>query len=522
MKTRLAVLLGLGGALAALAPPLTASNHREAPITALDHKADITDLYAFMGYGASSAGKVTLIMGVDPLLDTANGPNWFPFDDEILYELKIDNDHDAREDITLQFRFETDQRLPSLFQVYAGADNGYAAPPNSPSPVPPGTPIVPPRIASFDSAGLGQRQRYTVKAIRGNDQFDLRPVDGRQLYAVPANVGPRTMDYAALYQQGSFTLPSGVKVFAGTTDDAFWIDLGAAFDTFNLRSSVAPGVLSAAQDAANVNIAPDTVSGYGVNTIAIEIPVNLLTRTGRVEPATSPAATLGIWGTTSRPRVSVRRNVNGVPDRSGLFRQVQRVGNPLINELIIGTGSKDRFSMDQPSNDAQFAGFFADPSLPRVLNALTGGVLAIPAAPRLDLRPLVQYVPPIAAAGTPPGPIADLLRLNTGVAPTPLASASRLGVLGGDGAGFPNGRRVFDDVTDIALRVVAGGVLAAPFPGFNADINGRLGDGVNVNDAPYELQFPYVALSPSGRDRRHIDPTEPGCTAGGGAPCPGL
>jgi hypothetical protein len=198
------------------------------------------------------------------------------------------------------------------------------------------------------------------------------------------------------------------------------------------------------------------------------------------------------------------------------------MGNPLINELIIGTGSKDRFSMDQPSNDAQFAGFFADPSLPRVLNALTGGVLAIPAAPRLDLRPLVQYVPPIAAAGTPAGPLADLLRLNTGVAPTPLASASRLGVLGGDGAGFPNGRRVFDDVTDIALRVVAGGVLAAPFPGFNADINGRLGDGVNVNDALYEVQFPYVALSPSGRDRRHIDPTEPGCTAGGGAPCPGL
>ena len=522
MTKPFAVLFGIGAAIAGLAPSLTASNHREAPITALDHKADITDLYAFMGYGPGSAGKVTIIMSVDPLLDTANGPNWFPFDDEILYELKVDNNNDAVEDVTLQFRFETDQRLPSLFQVYAGADNGYAAPPNSPAPVAPGTPIVPPRITSFDSAGLGQRQRYTVTAIRGNGQYELRPTDGRELYAVPANVGPRTMDYAALYQQGSYSLPSDIKVFAGTTDDAFWIDLGAAFDTFNLRSSVAPGVLSATQDAAAENFASDTVSGYGVNTLAVEIPVRLLTRTGRVEPASSAAATLGIWGTTSRPRVSVRRNVNGVPDRSGLFRQVQRVGNPLINELIIGTGSKDRFSMDHPSNDAQFVNFFADPSLPRVLNALTAGVLAIPGAPRMDLRPLVQYVPPIAAAGTPTGPIADLLRLNTGVAPTPVASASRLGVLGGDGAGFPNGRRVFDDVTDIALRVVAGGVLAAPFPGFNANINGRLGDGVNVNDAPYESQFPYVAHSPSGRDRRHIDPTEPGCTAGGGAPCPGL
>jgi hypothetical protein len=522
MTRRWIFLLGIGAALATLTPPLTAANHREAPITALDHKADITDVYAFMGYGPGSTGKVTIIMGVDPLLDTANGPNWFPFDDEILYEIKVDNDHDAREDVTLQFRFETDQRLPSLFQVYAGVENGAVAPPNSPAPVPPGTLIVPPRITSFDSAGLGQRQRYSVTAVRGHQQFELRPLDGRALFAVPANVGPRTMDYAALFDEGIYTLPAGIRVFAGTTDDAFWIDLGGAFDTFNVRSTVAPGVLSASQDAANVNFAADTVSGYAVNTLAIEIPANLLTSTGRVEPATSPAATLGIWATTSRPRVSVRRNIDGVPDRSGLFRQVQRMGNPLINELIIGTGSKDRFSMDHPANDVQFVRFFADPALPRVLNALTGGVLAIPSVPRVDLKPLVLYAPPIAAPGTPTGPVADLLRLNTGVPPTPVTLAKRLGVLAGDNAGFPNGRRVFDDVTDIALRVVAGGVLAAPFPGFNPAINGRLGDGVNVNDAPYLSGFPYVSLAPSGRDRRHNDPTEPGCTAGGGAPCPGL
>ncbi len=524
MARRLALLLGIAALLGAVSPPLTASNHREAPITALDHKADITDVYAFMSYGPGGAGngKVTLILGVDPLLDMANGPNWFPFDDEILYEIKIDNNNDARADISLEFRFETEQRLPSLFQVYAGADNGYFSPANSPAPVPPGSLIVPPRITSFSSPGLGQRQRYTVTAVLGNI-FPVRlgSPSGQPLYAVPANVGPRTMDYVSLFNQGIYDLPAGIKVFAGSTDDAFWIDLGAAFDTFNLRNTVAPGVLSAAQDAANVNIAPDTVSGYGVNTIAIEIPVQFLTRTGRVEPATSPAATLGVWATTSRPRVSVRRNNTGVIDRSGQFRQVQRMGNPLINELIIGTGSKDRFSMDAPRNDAQFANFFADPALPRVLNALTNGVLAIPAAPRVDLRPLVQYVPPIAAAGTSPGPVADLLRLNTGVAPTSPASASRLGVLGGDNAGFPNGRRVFDDVTDIALRVVAGGVLAAPFPGFNAAVNGMLGDGVNVNDAPYLTSFPYVAYAPSGRDRRHLDPTEPGCTAGAGAPCPG-
>jgi hypothetical protein len=131
----------------------------------------------------------------------------------------------------------------------------------------------------------------------------------------------------------------------------------------------------------------------------------------------------------------------------------------------------------------------------------------------------VQYVPPISAVGTPRGPIADLLRLNTGVPPTAEVSINRLGILGGDPAGFPNGRRLQDDVVDLALRLVVGGVLAAPFPGFNPSIGGRLGDGVNVNDAPYRSTFPYLSNAPSGRNRRHIDPGEPGCTAGAGAPC---
>lgn len=177
--------------------------------------------------------------------------------------------------------------------------------------------------------------------------------------------------------------------------------------------------------------------------------------------------------------------------------------------------------MDQPRNDSQFASFFLDPALARVVNALTNGTVAIPTPPRLDLLPVVTYAPPIAATGTPTGPIADLLRLNTGVAPTPTTLQNRLGLLGGDPAGFPNGRRVFDDVTDLALRLVVGGVLAAPFPGFNPAIGGRLGDGVNVNDAPYRTSFPYLANAPSGRTRRHVDPGEPACTPlfGGGAPC---
>jgi hypothetical protein len=145
--------------------------------------------------------------------------------------------------------------------------------------------------------------------------------------------------------------------------------------------------------------------------------------------------------------------------------------------------------------------------------------VAIPAPPRNDLLPLVTYAPPIAATGTPAGPVADVLRLNTGVMPTSPTAINRLGLIGGDPAGFPNGRRLQDDVTDIALRVVVGGVLAAPFPGYTPGINDRLGDGVNVNDAPYRLNFPYLGNCPSGRDRRHIDPGEPGCTAGAGPPC---
>jgi hypothetical protein len=506
----------------ALAVPLTCppaafpSNHREAPITALDHKADITDVYAFRSYQIGKTDNVTLIMCVDPFLEPANGPNWFPFDPDILYEINVDNNNDAVADIVFQFRFTTEQRLPNLFTVYAGVPGGANAPGNSPPPVAPGTLIVPPRIMSFGDPGLGMRQSYGVTMLKDRKATTLTNAAGGAFFTVPANVGPRTMDYAALFDAGIYTTTNGLRTFAGTTDDGFWIDLGGAFDTLNTSKS--PPVLSAAEDAANVNLASDTLSGYAVNSIAIEVPISVLTRTGAIEPATSTAATIGIWATTSRPHRTVRRQARP-PVSSGKFSQIQRVGNPFINELLIGTGFKDQFSLAQPVNDSQFGSFFLDPTLARVVNALTGGVVAIPSPPRNDLLPVVTYAPPIAAPGTPAGPIADLLRLNTGVAPTPEASINRLGLLGGDPAGYPNGRRLQDDVTDIALRFVVGGVLAAPFPGFNPDIGGRLGDGVNVNDAPYRNAFPYLADAPSGRNRRHIDPGEPGCTAGAGAPC---
>ena len=496
----------------ALAPGATleAANHREAPITALDHKADITDVYAFVSYDADQVAgetpeKVTFIMSVDPLLEPGNGPTLFPFDPDIVYSIKIDNNHDAIVDLKFEFRFSTEYQLPDVYTAVAGFGDDGAFDPKT------GDLVVPPQIRDFDNVGLNQRQTYTVTAKKAGGQIELMNSDGSPFYAVPGNAGPRTMDYEALFDAGTYTLDNGISIFAGTVDDAFWIDLGAAFDTANFRTlgSGVPGVLTAAEDAADENFASDTVSGYAVNSIAIEVPIELLTSTGRIEAPDSPDAVIGVWATTSRPRYTVRQSPEP-PISGGELRQVQRMANPLINELIIGIGSKDRFSMDLPANDAQFEGFLLDPPIVPIVEALYGGALAVPEAPRLDLLVLANYTEPVAPPGTPTGPTADLLRLNTGTPATPLADTSRLGVIGGDDAGFPNGRRVFDDVVDITLRVAVGGVLDPTFPGYDPALNGMLGDGVNVNDTDYRTEFPYLGSAPDGRNRRHIDPGEDG------------
>jgi hypothetical protein len=490
---------------------VAAASASAAPI---EHEGRISDVFAFRSYDGGATPRVTLILCADPLEESGEGPGWRPFDPEVLYEIKIDNDEDTVADIVFRFRFATEQRLPNILTAYFGAGAGVVAPANSPAPVPPGTLIVPPKIASFSSPGLGQRQAYTVTMIKGGVATPITGVG--PFFAVPPNAGPRTVDYDALFAAAinTTTLPS-VRVFAGNVDDPSFGDRGAFFDTLNTPTNAY--ILSPVEDAQLANGPSDTLSGFAVNAIAIEVPVSLITRTGAVEAASSPAATIGVWGSTARPRLTVRR-APLPPQSAGAFSQVDRRGNPLTSELLIGTAFKQRFALDQPKNDAQFSAFFLDPLLARTFNAVTAGALAIPTPPRVDLLPLLTYAPPIAAPGTVPGPVADLLRLNTGVAPTAPASASRLGLLGGDPAGYPNGRRLFDDVFDVALRLVAGGVLAGP-PFSTSGINSRLGDGVNVNDAPYRTTFPYLASAPSGRNRRHIDPGEPGCTAGVGASC---
>lgn len=506
-----------------------AANHREAPLTALDQKADITDFFAFVSY--DNPDKVALLLNVDPLLEPSNGPNYFPFDPEIVYAIRVDNDHDAVEDVVFEFRFKTQNRLPNVFTGFVGAGTGVVAPGNSPAPVAPGTLIVPPAITALDgpgSEGLGLRQKFSV-TIKKSKNGELKTVfhkdmdaNGKMLFAVPSNVGSRTMpNYTALASQGIYDLGRGIKVFSGTVDDPFWIDLGAAFDSLNFRDVVAPGVLSAAQDAANTNDTADDVAGFNVNTIAIEVPKNFLTQGSKTFSATDALAVIGTWGTTSRPKVKIYDDKPGRKAKvSEELVQIQRMGNPLFNELIIGTGFKDKFSMSLPKNDKQFANFALDPLLARVLNAVTGGQLTIPTPPRTDLLPLVQYVAPICPGCTTAqskGPIADLLRLNTGIPSTPANKRSRLGAIAGDLGGFPNGRRVSDDVLDIAGRAVAGVLAGEPFA--SSPLNSRIGDGVNVNDVPYQETFPYVGWAQSGRDSRHIDPGEPGCTANAGLDC---
>ncbi len=510
--TSLALALGM----LCLTPSASfASSHREAPVTALDHPADITDFYAFVSY--DHPDRVTFVVNVDPFLEPSNGPNYFPFDPNVLYEIKVDNTFTANANVTFQFRFNTEYRAPTLFTSAAGAGAGINAPANSPAPVAPGTQVVPPAITALDgpgAAGLGVRQNYTVTMVKNGTPTQLVGGSGSKLYAVPSNVGPRTMpNYAALAQQGIYNLTGGsssgdVRVFAGTVADPFFIDLGASFDSFNFRAGAGGGVLSPAADADDhTNTAPNSQSGFDVNTIVIEVPIAMLTSDGQRHAATDPKATIGAWATTSRPQVTIRRAPEG-PINSGNYNQIQRLANPLINELVIGTGYKDTWSMSEPKYDAQFLPFDADPTLARVLNAVYG--INIPPPPRYDLAVLLTYAPPIAAAGTPTGPYADLLRLNTGIPPTPLAQRKRMGVLAGDLAGFPNGRRLTDDVLDIAARVVGGGVLN---PKYNVAPNNRIGDGVNAPDVATQETFPYVHFSYSGRDSRHVDPSEVGCGA---------
>jgi len=492
---RLIATVAFTMALFTLVPArLFASSHREAPITALDRSADVTDWYAFVSY--DHPDKVTMILNVDGFLEPSNGPNYFPFDPNVRYDMKVDNNRDGVEDVTFRFRFKTDIRLPNVFTGFVG---GIAN-------IPPIT-----SLSGKGSEGLNLRQTYTVSMVKNGVETDL--TGGKTLYAVPSNVGPQTMPkYDDLFKQGIYDLGNGVRVFAGTVDDPFYIDLGAAFDSLNFRMGVG-GVLSQQEDEDDMhNYASDSVAGFNVNSIVLEVPTTMLTVDHKLHNAGDKDAVIGTYGSTSRRRVTVRRS-NDVGDDNSQWRQVNREGNSLINELIIGTGHKDKFSTDDPKNDQQFSKFVLDPLLAQLFASLG---IPVPPPPRNDLLLLVQYEPPICpgCGSGDTGPIADLLRLNTGIPPTKVGEQKRLGFLVGDNAGFPNGRRPIDDVVDIAARAV-GGILVD-----QQKYGTRIGDGVNINEDGYGATFPYVKPAHSGRNSHHIGPGQKGCSGQANDICP--
>ncbi|PYQ53026.1 MAG: hypothetical protein DMF78_10010 [Acidobacteria bacterium] len=421
-----------------------ASSHREAPLISQDPTADNTDVYAFVS--PADPGKVTLISNFIPLEAPSGGPNFFKFDDNVLYEIHVDNNGDAVEDITFQFRFTTEVRNGSTFLYNVGP------------------------VTSLDSPNLIVVQRYTLTRVKGGRGSANRETLATGLLTAPNNVGINSMpSYPSLAAQAVQSLAGGIKVFAGQREDGFYVDLSRVFDLLQVTRGTPR----------------DGVAGFNVHTIAVEVPIEQLTRSGtRPTSLTDPAAVIGVWSTASRPAVSVLRP--GGRESRGEFVQVSRLGNPLVNEVVIPRGMKDAFNASEPKDDAQFAQFVTDPEVGRLLTALFG--LRVPPPPRNDL--VQVFLTGIPGLTQPPGvKAAEELRLNVAVPPN-RGTPNRLGVLGGDLAGYPNGRRVGVDVVDIALTAVSGILV----PGFGV----MLGDGVDGNDAPYLDAFPYLGTPHPG------------------------
>ena len=345
--------LGLVAALTGTAAE--AASHREAPLTAIDRTADITDWYAFVSPDAPDT--VTMILAVDPLLEPANGPNYFPFDDNLLYALRVDNDQDARRRRGLRGPLpDRDPRLPDVPVGFIGAGSGVRRTGQLAAAGRPGTPLIPPAITALD--GRARRASACARPTRSRwcaaaSAPSLQDADGTAAVrgAEQCRAAHHAQTTRACSSRASTRSSSGVKVFAGTTDDAFYIDLGAAFDSLNFRRR--PGRARPAsrrccptrRTGAKVNFVADDVSGYNVNTIAIEVPIALLTRDGsrpgaRVRARRTSAPTAPPRGRAHRARATRCKPIAGI----GGWVQVQRMGNPLINELIIGTGFKDRWS----------------------------------------------------------------------------------------------------------------------------------------------------------------------------------
>lgn len=437
-----AVALGIVGA----SKPADASSHREAPFIGGDPEADATDVYAFRS--PDRPDTVTLVANYVPLEVAAAGPNFYKFGEDVLYEINVDNDGDARDDLSFQFRFNDRINNGNTFLYNTGP------------------------ITSLNDPNLNQEQFYSVSMLKGSDHDNsLRQgqVIDKNLQVAPANVGPVSYPegYRKVANEAIYTIGGGVKVFAGPRDDPFFADLGGIFDLLQ-------GIEG-----------EDYLADLNVHTMAVQVPISMLKG-----PKDS---VIGVRTTSYRQSMSVLRPI-GNPDSKlndprstkGPWVQLSRLDMPLVNELVIPLKDKNRWNGSEPRFDSQFAKYVLDPEPARLIEAILG--VNVPSPPREDLATI--FLTGIPGLNKPAGVEASSqLRLNMATQPTD--NPNRLGVLRGDNAGFPNGRRLVDDVVDIELQALAGGTPLTP--DFNKAPNNQLGDGVDANDVPFRNSFPYLA-----------------------------
>ncbi len=432
-RTGAAVLLAasaalVAGGLASLTPGQAgASSHREAPLISGQPQYDNTDVYAFVS--PDKPGTTTLVANWLPFEDPAGGPNFYKFATDARYDINIDNDGDSQTDLTYRLTFKDHYKSTNTFLYNTGP------------------------VRSLHDPNLNFTQTYDLTLIR---RVHGGAVSAQRLASdvpvAPSNVGKASMpDYTALRTQAVRPLASGGQVFAGQADDPFFLDLRV----FDLLYG---GNLS--------EVGHDTLHGYNVQTVALQVPSKQLAPT---QP------TIGIWSDTQRRTAA------------GGFTQVSRLGMPLVNEVVIPVKDKDKFNASIPWHDAQFGQYVTDPELPKLIQGIYK--IPAPAAPRKDL--VQVFLTGVPGLNQPPNARpAEMIRLNTSIPPS--KDPQRLGVLAGDKAGYPNGRRLTDDVVDISLQVVEGKLLGAKIP--------PLGDAVNANDRAFGGTFPYVALPWSGSD----------------------
>lgn len=454
------------------------SSHREAPEISKDPVADSSDLYAFVS--PDHPDTVTLIANYVPLQLPAGGPNFFEFGDDVLYEIHVDSNGDARPDLTYQFRFRTELRNDRTFLYNTGP------------------------IESLDSENWNRRQFYSVTRVDGTGK---RTVLAEKLPCPPCNVGPLSIpDYDALAEDAVHKLKTGEKVFAGQRADAFFVDLGSIFDLGTLRPFqnahlVGQKLFNYAGKAVNAT------EKMNVHTIAIQVPLSTVRKDGKKKVRGRDAgAVIGVWTSASRRQVQVR---HGSPDNDDVYvgpqTQVSRLGNPLFNEVIVPMAQKDRWNGLPPSEDKRFAEFVETPELAGLLPVLYPGLfdklaeLNKAGSPRADLLAILL-------TGIPDGLIdgfqnntgevqADMLRLNTAIPPS--GEPNKFGLIAGDLAGFPNGRRIADDVVSISLRAIAGATVPLVDATFEPDEAAALVEqGLSVKDSSAKLlkEFPYLGV----------------------------